>query len=59
MSPGFDADVGLSPSARSAGPRISVDDRPDTSGTACSLSDVDSEFDKVDKESPLAKGEFS
>ena len=43
--------MGLSPSARSAGPRISVDDRPDTSGTACSLSDVDSEFDKGDKES--------
>ena len=58
-SPGVGSGVGPSPSARLAGPRISVGDRRGTSGTACSFSDVDPKFDKGDKESPLAKGEFS
>ena len=38
---------------------ISIGDRPGTSGTACSHSDVDPDFDKGDKELSLAKGEFS
>ena len=56
LSPGLGSDVGPSLSPLSAVPHVSVGDCLGTSGTACSLSDVDPVFDK---EPPLAKDEFS
>ena len=55
LSPGLGTGVGPSPSSLSAGPRISICDHLGTLGTVCSLSVVDPDFDKDDKESPLAK----
>ena len=58
-SPGLGAGAGPFLSSLSPGPCVSIDDSPGTSGTMCSLSDVDPAFDKGDTESSLAKGEFS
>ena len=58
-SPGLGAGAGSSSSARLSGRHLSVGDCPGISGTSCSFSEVEPDFDKRDKESPLAKREFS
>ena len=45
-------------SAHLSGPRLSIGDYLGTPATSCSFSDIDLAFDKGDKKSPLAKGEF-